>query len=121
MVQKKHRSILRDLLYLTKIIAHLSSHALNLFVMAGNARFSGFNIDMWEEIARRLNLTNFEFVKVDEGPTKISDGVFAGIIGGLQKLVSYSWPYIQDANTTPLTNQMYIYIKSYGVEKELIS
>ena len=74
---------------MAKIIAHLSSHALNLFVMVGNARFSGFNIDMWEEIARRLNLTNFEFVKVDEGPTKISDGVFAGIIGGLQKLVSF--------------------------------
>ena len=90
---------------MAKIIAHLSSHALNLFVMVGNARFSGFNIDMWEEIARRLNLTNFEFVKVDEGPTKISDGVFAGIIGGLQKLVSYSWPYIQDANATPLRNQ----------------
>ena len=81
---------LRSAIWLKLLPMCLMPHALNLFVMVGNARFSGFNIDMWEEIARRLNLTNFEFVKVDEGPTKLSDGVFAGIIGGLQKLVSFN-------------------------------
>lgn len=66
---------------------------LTLLSVTGNARFYGFNIEMWEEAARRLNLTNYEYVKVDEGPTKLSDGVFAGIIGGLQKMVSIcaSW------------------------------
>ena len=41
------------------------------FVMEENGRFSGYSIDLWDEVARTAGWTDFEFKKVDTVPAMI--------------------------------------------------
>lgn len=58
--------------------------SITIYSLSAPARFSGFNIDLMEELANRLNITSFEYVEVTAGSAKSkTNDSFTGIVGGL--------------------------------------